>query len=222
MTMDDFDSLEAFDDQVAALEATLQGANALTAQFTAEIARVGATFDKVSTDASGLSSGMTRGLRRSLDGLVHGSMNAEEAMRALGRSMLDTVYDAAVSPMVDHVGGLLGQGLGSVMNAFLPYANGGAFAQGRVMPFADGGVVNGPVSFPMRGATGLMGEAGPEAIMPLTRGPDGKLGVRAEGRGRPVTIVMNITTPDAESFRRSQGQVAAQVNRVLGRGARYS
>ncbi len=107
------------------------------------------------------------------------------------------------------------------MNAFLPYANGGAFAQGRVMPFANGGIVNGPVFFPMRGATGLMGEAGPEAIMPLTRGRDGKLGVRAEG-GRSVHVTMNITTPDAESFRRSQGQVAAQVNRMLGRGRRYS
>ncbi|MEC7300348.1 MAG: phage tail tape measure protein, partial [Pseudomonadota bacterium] len=96
---------------------------------------------------------------------------------------------------------------------------GGAIAQGRVMPFADGGVVRGPTAFPMRGATGLMGEAGPEAILPLTRGADGKLGVRSQG-GRPVTVVMNIQTPDAESFRRSQAQVAAQMSRVLARGQR--
>lgn len=219
--MAEIESLDDFDDQVAALEGSLQGATALTAHFSAEIERVGATFDKLNTDVSGLSSGMTRGLRKSLDGLVYGSMNAEQALQSLGRSMLDTVYDAAVSPLVSHFGGILGQGLGTVMNAFLPYANGGAFAQGRVMPFANGGIVNGPVSFPMRGATGLMGEAGPEAIMPLTRGRDGKLGVRAEG-GRTVNVTMNITTPDAESFRRSQGQVAAQVNRMLGRGRRYS
>jgi len=89
-----------------------------------------------------------------------------------------------------------------------------------VRPFASGGVVSGPVAFPMRGGAGLMGEAGPEAIMPLSRGPDGKLGVRAAGGGAPVNVVMNVSTPDADSFRRSQGQIAAQLGRVIGRGQR--
>jgi phage-related minor tail protein len=49
---------------------------------------------------------------------------------------------------------------------------------------AKGGVVSGPSLFPMsRGRTGVMGEAGPEAIMPLERGSDGKLGVRMSGGG---------------------------------------
>ena len=64
-----------------------------------------------------------------------------------------------------------------------------------------------------------MGEAGPEAIMPLSRGADGKLGVRAEA-DRAINVVMNITTPDAEGFRRSQSQIAAQMGRVLARGNR--
>ena len=59
-----------------------------------------------------------------------------------------------------------------------PHAKGGGFAQGRVMPFATGGIVSGATLFPMRGGrTGLMGEAGPEAIMPLARGADGRLGL---------------------------------------------
>ncbi|MEO1025805.1 MAG: phage tail tape measure protein, partial [Pseudomonadota bacterium] len=73
---------------------------------------------------------------------------------------------------------------------------------------------------PMRGGTGLMGEAGPEAIMPLSRGADGKLGVRSEGGGRPVQIVMNIQTQDAQSFQRSQSQIAAQMDRALSRSIR--
>ena len=76
-----------------------------------------------------------------------------------------------------------------------------------------------PVTFPMRGGTGLMGEAGPEAIMPLARGPDGKLGVRGGGGGS-VSVVMNISTPDAQSFQSSQGQIAAQMSRALSRGNR--
>jgi len=87
------------------------------------------------------------------------------------------------------------------------------------MPFARGGVVSGPTTFPMRGGTGLMGEAGPEAIMPLARGADGKLGVRGGG-GQAVNVTMNIATPDVQGFQRSQGQIAAQMARVLGRGQR--
>jgi lambda family phage tail tape measure protein len=104
----------------------------------------------------------------------------------------------------------------------MPFARGASFAQGRVMPFAQGGVVAGPVSFPMRGgARGLMGEAGPEAIMPLARGADGRLGVRASGSGaRPVTVVMNVSTPDVQGFQRGQTQIAAQLGRALARGQR--
>jgi len=65
-----------------------------------------------------------------------------------------------------------------------------------------------------------MGEAGPEAIMPLSRGADGRLGVRAAGGGGAVNITMNISTPDVQGFQRSQGQIAAQMSRALGRGQR--
>ena len=68
-----------------------------------------------------------------------------------------------------------------------------------------------------RGGTGLMGEAGPEAIMPLARDADGKLGVRGGG-GAHVTV--NIQTPDAQSFQRSQSQVSAAIARAVARGQR--
>ena len=64
-------------------------------------------------------------------------------------------------------------------------ANGGAWNNG-VQMFANGGIVGSPTSFGMRGGKmGLMGEAGPEAILPLSRGSDGKLGVHG---GAPVTV----------------------------------
>jgi phage-related minor tail protein len=88
------------------------------------------------------------------------------------------------------------------------------------MPFAQGGIVSGPVSFPMRGGRGLMGEAGPEAILPLARGPDGRLGVRGAGGGGPVSVVVNVSTPDVRGFERSRTQVAAGVSRALARAQR--
>jgi phage-related minor tail protein len=220
--MADLESIDGFDDQVAALEGSLQGASTMTAAFNAELARMGATIDAISTDLSVLSGGFSRGLKGAIDGLVFGSLSLTDALKSVRQAMIDTVYDASVTPVTDHAGGLLAEAVGGLMNGLLPYADGAAFSQGRVMPFARGGVVSGPVSFPMRGGTGLMGEAGPEAIMPLARGANGKLGVQVEGSGRPVNVTMNISTPDAEGFRRSKGQIAAQVSRAIARGQRYS
>ena len=220
--MAELDGIDGFDDQLAALESTLQGATTLTAAFGIELDRMGATVDGLSTDVSSLSGGLSRGLKGALDGLVDGSMTLTDALAKVRQSILDTAYNATVKPVTDHVGGLLAEVVGGAMNALLPFANGGSFSQGRVMPFARGGVVSQATAFPMRGGTGLMGEAGPEAIMPLTRGANGKLGVSVEGSARPVNVTMNITTPDTEGFRRSQGQIAAQVSRALNRGKRYS
>jgi phage-related minor tail protein len=72
----------------------------------------------------------------------------------------------------------------------------------------------------MRGAMGLMGEAGPEAIVPLARGADGKLGVRAGGSGGAVHVTMNISSPDVAGFQQSQSQVAAEMTRAIQRGRR--
>lgn len=216
------DGLDGFDDQLAALESGLQGAASLSAAFNTELQHMGATFDGLGTDVSGLSRGISHGLKHALDGVVSGSMSLTEALGSVRDAMLSSVYNASLKPVTDHVGGLLGDALGCVLNAFLPFANGAAFSQGRVMPFARGGVLSGPVSFPMRGGTGLMGEAGPEAILPLTRSASGRLGVEAQGGARPVNVVLNVATPDVEGFARSRTQIAAQVGRVLARGRRYS
>ncbi|PID37162.1 MAG: phage tail protein [Rhodobacterales bacterium] len=220
--MADLEGMDGFDDQVAALEGSLSTASGMAQAFNAELGRMGATMDTLGSDVSALNSGMSRGLKSAIDGIVLGGDTLSEAIEGLGRSMMQTVYNAALRPVTNHMGGLMSEAVGGLWNAFLPFADGGAFSQGRVTPFARGGVVTAPTTFPMRGGTGLMGEAGPEAIMPLTRGADGKLGVRAAGGGRPVQVTMNITTPDAAGFQRSQGQIAAQMNRAIARGNRYS
>jgi len=144
----------------------------------------------------------------SFKGLISGSMSAKEALRSFFQSTADYFLDMAskmiakwiTMKLIGLVGGLIpgGGGAGNFSGAFGGggpsfnpaafsmgplMANGGAFAQNGIVPYAKGGVVNRPTMFKFaNGGTmqnGVMGEAGPEAIMPLKRGADGKLGVTA-------------------------------------------
>jgi hypothetical protein len=109
--------------------------------------------------------------------------------------------------LTDLLGGLL-SGL-----TFGLFSKGAAFDHGDIVPFANGGVIDRPMIFPLRGQgrVGLVGEDGPEAILPLTRGPDGRLGVSQPRQQRSITI--NVNTPDAGSFRRSSAQILADARR---------
>ena len=71
-----------------------------------------------------------------------------------------------------------------------PNAKGNVFAKNKIVPYAYGGIVNKPTIFPMAKGIGLMGEAGPEAVMPLKRGKGGRLGVEASGGS--TNIVVNV------------------------------
>lgn len=89
--------------------------------------------------------------------------------------------------------GFIGQGLSTIFGG--GFANGAAFSGGNVLAFGNGGIVGSPTLFPMATGMGLMGEAGPEAVMPLQRASDGRLGVVASGAGGMgdvnITVVVN-------------------------------
>lgn len=144
----------------------------------------------------------------------------EDVLRSVGRTLSDSLLKSALKPLQSGLSGLLGSGLKSLGGLFSGGLSGAATPS--VSVFADGGVVAAPSYFAMGRGLGLMGERGAEAIMPLSRGPDGKLGVRAgggEGR-RPVNVTVQVSTPDAESFRRSEAQVSAAIARAVARGNR--
>ena len=218
--MDEIDKIDALESDISALERTLGDAAQVTAAFKGQLRDMQGTMVETTRDLGNLERGFSRGLRSAFDGLVLDGRSLTDVLGGLADKMVSTAYSAAVNPVTNHFGGLLASGLNSVVSGMMPFADGGSFSQGRVMPFAKGGVVSGPTTFPMRGGTGLMGEAGPEAIMPLARGADGSLGVRGGGGGA-VTVNMNITTPDVAGFQRSRGQIAAQMARALGRSQRY-
>lgn len=213
------DEIEALDTQTDGLRQTLDATSVMVTSFDSELRRMRESLAATGKDVATVEKGFSRGLRKAFDDLVFDGASLSDALDSLAKSMMNTTFNAAMRPITNQVGGLLASGVGGLMQGILPFADGAPFSQGRVMPFASGGIVSSATPFGMRGGMGLMGEAGPEAIMPLARGTDGKLGVRGSGGGGP-TIVMNISTPDVQGFNRSQNQIAAQMSRALGRGNR--
>lgn len=202
-----------------------QFGNSLTSAFAKNIAE-GKKFDDVLKSVR--RSLVETGLKMALAPLQIG---LSQSMKELSTGLMGT-------RSADDTGGLLGglvKGIGSIFGSLfgggsgnapaagppMPgFANGGVFSRGQVMPFAQGGVVSAPSYFPLGRGLGVMGEKGAEAVMPLARGPDGRLGVRSGGGGRPLSVTVNVSTPDAESFRRSEAQVSAALARAVARGQR--
>jgi chromosome segregation ATPase len=104
----------------------------------------------------------------------------------------------------------VGKGIGGFFGGLFGSANGNVFRNGNVVPFARGGVVTKPTVFPMANGAGLMGEAGAEAIMPLTR-RNGKLGV--EGSATVVNIY-NQSGANVETQKHDDGSVDVFIRRV--------
>ncbi len=202
--MTNLSDLEA---QISALEQRLGQTTGLVAEFDSELAGLGRNLTFTGREVEGLSRSFSTGLRRAFDGVVFDGMRMQDALRGIAQTMTTSVYNTAMKPVQNAFGSLLAQGVSGAM--------------GAIMPFAKGGVISQATAFPMRGGTtGLMGEAGPEAIMPLSRGPDGRLGVRAAGQGQAVNVTFNVSTPDVAGFQRSQTQIAAQMSRLLAQGNR--
>lgn len=214
----DLGRLEA---QFAGLDGTLSGLEGVTQSFRRELEGVQGSMKDAGREASGMSQSVSSSLRRAFDGVLFDGKRLSEALSGVGQSISNSVLNQALAPVQGQVGSMVGQGLQAMLGGLLPFAKGGAFSSGRVAAFARGGVVDGPTQFPMRGGVGLMGEAGPEAILPLARGSNGKLGIRSEGGGAgSVQVTMNVSTPDVAGFRRSQSQIAAEMNRAIQRGRR--
>lgn len=126
----------------------------------------------------------------------------------------------------DLVKGGSGQGVfGSLLQSFFGSFGGASASSFSGSVFADGGVVDRPTFFGYgRSQMGVAGEAGTEGILPLMRDGKGRLGVISAGDREqpPAPIYMTVITPDAESFRRSEGQVTSRLSGALARSRRFA
>ncbi len=138
---------------------------------------------------------MTNALKGMEDALVNFVTTGKLAFKDLARSILNDITrifirKTIMAPFGGWLDGLLGN------------ANGNVYAQNGIKKFARGGIVNKPTIFPFSKGTGLMGEAGPEAIMPLKRGKGGRLGVEVVGGGG--NTIVNISV-DAKGQKQVEG-----------------
>jgi hypothetical protein len=161
--------------------------------------------------------GLIDELKQSIEGWGRDSTNAIVEFARTGEmsfsDMIDSMIDdlmrmfiqqQIMGPMFKSIGGF---DFGSLW----PFAKGNAFQNGNVIPFAKGGIVTRPTVFPMAQGAGLMGEAGAEAIMPLTR-IGGDLGVKSTGGGAVVNIYNNVGADVSTSERTTaDGQKAIDV-----------
>ena len=173
-------------------------------------------YESISEVGKAVQESFAGGLTDAFMSFIEGTKSAQEAMKQFAVSFLKEITAMIIKSLILYViQSALGMAGGS--NAFGAltqqfggvYGRGGAFRGGRELKaFANGGVVNSPTYFPMAGGqTGLMGEAGPEAIVPLTR-RNGKLGVEAS----PVNVtVINNSSASVSAKRTSDGGVSIEV-----------
>jgi hypothetical protein len=155
--------------------------------------------------AKGFISDIIGGLR---EGKTLWDSFADAALNALNK-VTDKLVDMALDAVIGNIfGSLFGGGFGTTSGFadMLGLAKGGVFAASQLVPFARGGVVDSPTVFPFARGVGLMGEAGPEAIMPLKRGSDGKLGVAGGGGGTNVVtnVIVNNAPPGTTTRKESR------------------
>lgn len=151
-----------------------------------------------------LADGVGMAVSRAFRGAVMDGKSFQSVLKDIGRAFADIALRAAFKPLGTLVSGV-------VENIF-------AAANPTLTTFAKGGVIAAPSYFPLGQGMGLAGEAGPEAIMPLQRGPDGRLGVA--GGGGSVNVTFNVTATDARSFAASEAEVSAMLLRAVRRGTR--
>lgn len=141
--------------------------------------------------------------RQATDALVDFAFGVKGSFSDMATAVLKDISRMVIQmmvmkPLMNSIGGFMG------------FADGGVFTGGAVQPFADGGIVSKPTIFPMANGTGLMGEAGPEAIMPLRRTSSGALGVIAQGGGGQVNnVTVNVSVSGDENTKADTNTGAA-------------
>ncbi|HGJ9221465.1 TPA: phage tail tape measure protein [Pseudomonas aeruginosa] len=143
-------------------------------------------FEQIDDTASQTRSAMMRGLDGLNDELHTFVTTGKASFRSLTTSVLSDLARIAqnkfITSLISSMSGSSNGVISAIGSYFTANAKGGVYSSPSLSAFSNG-VYNSPQFFAFAKGAGVFGEAGPEAIMPLTRAADGSLGVRAVGSG---------------------------------------
>lgn len=155
-----------------------------------------------------------------------GKLNAKDMVSSILGELVKLATSSAFKAVISAFGGAAGGGsmfgsLFSAMGGAVANAKGGAYAGGNLSAFS-GQIVSTPTFFNYgvsafaKGA-GLMGEAGPEAIMPLKRGADGRLGIEASGAAGGIAVSTTVNMADGSATSKVSGTSDPRVAQAFGK-----
>jgi phage-related minor tail protein len=184
-------------------------------QFSQTLGNIEKQQNNLASTANGFGSAMTRAFTQA----TAGGKQLDSVLQSLALRVSSLAVSQAFKPIANSLATGITGGLTGLFNGI--FGTSPAFGSGAIKPFASGGVIGTPTYFPLSsGGLGLAGEAGPEAIVPLSRGSDGRLGIAMSGAGQAANINVQIATPDLGSFRRSEAYLTGQIARAVARGQR--
>jgi len=162
--------------------------------------------DSLKTVQESMADVVIKGIKGMEDALVDFVMTGKLSFKDLANSIIRDmvrmqIQQSITKPLSNFIGGLFGN------------ADGNAFLNGQVQKYAYGGIVKRPTLFPMANGMGLMGEAGAEAILPLRRGANGKLGVQSSGGG---STVINVSVDASSSSVSGNNNEGNQLGQLIG------
>jgi hypothetical protein len=160
-------------------------------------------FQREMQNATIVAQGFGRAMTKAFDGAIVRGRDFGDVLRSLALQLSSMAIGSALKP--------IGEGFGKLFEQFL---GGSLGATASAQPFAAGGAIATPSYFPL-GATA--GEQRAEAMPPLSRGT---AGLGPQGEARPLAVTVNIATPDAASFRRSEAYLSGTIARAVARGER--
>jgi lambda family phage tail tape measure protein len=193
---------------LASFNETMRSSGGAAAKVDQEMAKLTETFDPFQKVIEGVAGTIESELNSAFASVLDGTKTLGEAMLDFASNVLakvaqDLFAEQFSKPIAEGIAGIFSE-------------KGNVFNSAGVTAFANGGVVGGPTIFPFANGIGLMGEAGPEAIMPLARGADGKLGVAAaNGNSAPNVIINNYSGQEATASSDSAGNLVVEIGRAI-------
>jgi hypothetical protein len=173
------------------------------------VGKLAEEFDPLGKLITGLASTVENELNNAFASVIDGTASLGDALLSFASNVLAKVAQDLFAQQ-------FAAPIAAGIKSFITSEDGNVFGPGGYVPFAKGGVVSGPTIFPFANGTGLMGEAGPEAIMPLSRGSDGKLGVAAaNGNSAPKITINNYSGQEASASTDNMGNIMVQIGRAV-------